>query len=155
MAVDFTIRGAELTDARTIVEFNINLAKETEDKDLDPAILDPGVRELLSNPHRGRYFVAVHEGKVIGQLMHTYEWSDWRNGEIWWLQSVYVHLDFRRQGIFKQLLEHLAQLAKANTNVVGLRLYVENDNSAAQSTYIDLGFTDPGYKVFETVFNDS
>lgn len=155
MAVDVSIRPAEINDADTIVEFNIRLAQETEDKELNRQTLTQGVQGLLANPDRGRYFVAVHDGKVVGQLMHTHEWSDWRNGDIWWLQSVYVHRDFRRQGIFKLLLNHLTDLARNDTGVVGLRLYVERDNSAAQSTYVDLGFADPGYKVYEVEFKNS
>ena len=152
MSFQFLIRPADLGDLDAIVEFNVRLARETEHRELDRSTLNEGVRRLLQNPNCGRYFVAVHEETVVGQVMHTHEWSDWRNGDIWWLQSVYVHPDFRRQGIFRQLLNHVAQAARNSRNAVAIRLYVERDNNAAQATYTELGFEDPGYKVFEIEF---
>ncbi|MFN0052989.1 MAG: GNAT family N-acetyltransferase, partial [Planctomycetales bacterium] len=133
------IRPAVLKDWPTIAEFNCLLAEESEGKRLDRTHVEPGVKALLSDPRKGRYFVAVDDsptdvsaapgasgaGRIVGQLMHTFEWSDWRNGDIWWLQSVYVHPDFRRQGVFRALFAHLRQAADSDPNVVGLRLYVE------------------------------
>lgn len=149
----FTIREAKIEDSATIAEFNCRLAAETEGKQLDPETVRRGVDGMLNNTHRGRYLVAcTGDGQVVGQLMHTFEWSDWRNGDIWWLQSVYVHADFRRQGIFRKLLLHLEQLAEASPGVVGLRLYVENENVRAQNTYNSLGFVDPQYRVMERMF---
>lgn len=150
----FTIRPASVEDSEVITDFNCRLASETEDKQLDPETVRLGVQGLLNDARRGRYFVAcTGDGRIAGQLMHTFEWSDWRNGDIWWLQSVYVHSDFRRQGIFRMLLQHLEQLAEATPDVVGLRLYVENENNRAQATYDSLGFADPQYRVMERMFD--
>lgn len=152
--IEITIRDATPSDASTIAEFNCRLASESEDKQLDPETVGKGVDALLMDTRRGRYFVACSaDGKVIGQLMHTFEWSDWRNGDIWWLQSVYVHADFRRQGVFRKLNQHLEQLAESTPGVVGLRLYVENENARAQETYRSLSFTEPGYRVMERMFD--
>ena len=148
----FLIRPAETGDLETIVEFNFQLAHETESRQLYRSTLTDGVRQLMLKPERGRYYVAVHDGAVVGQVMHTHEWSDWRNGDIWWLQSVYVHPDFRRRGAFRQMFEHVTQIARDSEDVVAIRLYMERDNNGAQATYTDLGFKDPGYKVFEIEF---
>jgi ribosomal protein S18 acetylase RimI-like enzyme len=151
---EITVREATHDDAETIAEFNCRLAAETEDKPLDPETVRQGVSTLLSDDRRGKYFVAcTSDGQIVGQLMHTFEWSDWRNGDIWWLQSVYVHADFRRQGVFRKLNQHLEQLAESTPGVVGLRLYVENENARAQETYRSLGFKEPGYRVMERLFN--
>ena len=98
---EFSIRPAQPDDWPVVVDFNSRLAEESEGKVLDRAHLVPGVQALLADPAKGRYFVAEKDGQIIGQLMHTREWSDWRNGDIWWLQSVYVHPDYRRQGVFR------------------------------------------------------
>lgn len=152
MPTEFEIRAALESDWSTIAEFNICLAAETEDKQLDRPTVEAGVRGLLANPSRGRYFVACIDDRIVGQLMHTFEWSDWRNGEIWWLQSVFVHPEFRRQGVFRRLNAHLTQLAAEAEGVVGLRLYVEHENDRAQETYRALGMKDPGYRVMEQIF---
>src|SRR5262245_37483641 len=102
-----TVRSARPEDAAVIAEYNRLLALETEHKVLDPSVLAAGVQALLEDPHKGRYFVAEDAGQPIGQLMLTYEWSDWRNGWIWWIQSVYVRGDYRRRGIFRALYEHV------------------------------------------------
>jgi GNAT superfamily N-acetyltransferase len=149
------IRLAVPDDWDVIADFNCRLAAETEGKTLVPSIIGAGVRGLLSNPHRGRYFVACLEGKVVGQLMHTHEWSDWRNGEIWWLQSVYVHADHRRKGIFRALFKHLEKLAVESSDVVGLRLYAEGQNSRALDVYRTLGLELTGYIVLERFFRNS
>lgn len=148
-----TVRPADSADADTLAEFNCRLAAETENRQLDAATVRQGVEVLLNDERRGRYFVAsTSDGRIAGQLMHTFEWSDWRNGDIWWLQSVYVHPDFRRQGVFRQLHEHLKTLAESTPGVVGLRLYVEIENQRAQQTYQSLGFADPHYRVLERMF---
>lgn len=148
------IRSANIHDSAVIAEFNSRLAAETEGKTLVPEIIEAGVRELLSDPRHGRYFVALKSGNVIGQMMHTREWSDWRNGEIWWLQSVYVLPDYRGQGVFRALYEHLEQLARNSADVIGLRLYVETHNSRAQEAYQRLGFRDASYTVMERIFRN-
>jgi len=146
------IRPATLDDAATIADFNCRLARESEHRELDPVVLAAGVQAILADSTKGRYFVAVEEGKIVGQLMHTWEWSDWRNGEIWWLQSVYVVPEARGRGVFRRLFDHLRDLASARPDVVGLRLYVERENQAAQSTYLKLGMEETGYFVLERMF---
>ncbi len=145
-----TIREAAAADWPTIVEFNQRLARETESLVLDPATLEAGVRAALADATKARYFVAcTSDGSIVGQLMHTYEWSDWRNGDIWWLQSVYVHPDYRSRGVFRQLFDFLAQRAQADPGVVGLRLYVEDHNERAQAVYERLCLAPAGYRVME------
>lgn len=146
------IRPATLNDLSTIVEFNRRLALESEAITLSVDILTRGVRAALLDPAKARYFVAEVDGQVVGQIMHTREWSDWRNGDIWWLQSVYVHEDFRRTGVFRSLVEHLRREAQASPNVVGLRLYVEEHNDRAAATYDRLELPAAGYVVREQIW---
>ncbi|MES2789627.1 MAG: GNAT family N-acetyltransferase [Planctomycetota bacterium] len=145
------IRAACCADWPTIAEFNCRLAWESEEKRLDPAKIEPGVQAVLQDPAKGRYFVAEADGQVVGQLMYTMEWSDWRNGQIWWLQSVYVAAEYRQQGVFRQLFEHLVALG-IEERVLGVRLYVEKENERAQRTYQQLGLAQPGYHVMERWF---
>ena len=146
------IRPAELRDRDVIAQFNNLIAEETEDKSLDLSRLGLGVEALLANPALGRYFVAEIDGQVVGQIMHTFEWSDWRNGVFWWIQSVYVAPHARRGGVFSALFRHLESLARADDGVCGLRLYVEHGNDRAQQTYSHLGMHDAGYRVMEVDF---
>jgi GNAT superfamily N-acetyltransferase len=143
-----TIRRARLTDAPTITAFNAAMALETENLMLDPVILAAGVRAGLEDESKARYFVAEIGGIVVGQLMLTLEWSDWRNGEIWWIQSVYVHPQARRKGIFSAIYRHVESLAR-ESKAVGLRLYVEQHNHAGQQTYTQLGMGLTEYLVME------
>jgi ribosomal protein S18 acetylase RimI-like enzyme len=145
----WTIRAATPADAPMVVEFNRRLAEESEGKVLDPAVLTPGVLAGLADRNKALYFVAEGEGIVAGQIMVTFEWSDWRNGWIWWIQSVYVRHEQRRRGVFRALFEHVEGLARADPGVIGLRLYVENGNHAAQETYARLGMKRAGYFVLE------
>ena len=147
-----TLRRATAADAPIIVEFNRRLAEESEGKVLDPAVLAAGVTAGLADPDKALYFVAEEGGAIVGQLMLTREWSDWRNGWIWWIQSVYVHPDARRQGVFRALYEHALETARGERQVVGLRLYVDHDNAAAQETYLRLGMERTGYLVLEHAF---
>ena len=144
-----TVRRGTSSDAAMLVEFNQRLALETEGKALDQAVVEAGVAAALADPARGLYFVAQREGAVVGQLMVTAEWSDWRNGWIWWIQSVYVRQEARRQGVFRALYEHVYAQAKADPAVVGLRLYVEEENHDAQQTYERLGMQRSGYLVLQ------
>lgn len=143
-----TIRPALLSDAPTLTAFNAAMALETEQLTLDPALLAAGVLAGLADPNKARYFVAEADGRVVGQLMLTLEWSDWRNGVIWWIQSVYIEPSARRQGVFTTLYRHVEQLAKA-AGAVGLRLYVEQHNHAGQQTYKQLGMKLTEYRVME------
>jgi ribosomal protein S18 acetylase RimI-like enzyme len=144
-----SIRPAKLTDAPLVIEFNQLLAQESEGKSLDPAVLRPGVEAGLADPHKSVYFLAEENGVAIGQIMYTTEWSDWRNGWFWWIQSVYVRPQARRRGIFRALFEHVLKAAQADPHVIGLRLYVERQNHVAQKTYQNLGMKTAGYEVFE------
>ena len=144
-----TIRHATPADAAVVVEFNRRLALESEGKTLDLAVLTAGVTAGLADAARGRYFLAEADGEVVGQMMITFEWSDWRNGWFWWIQSVYVRADARRRGVFRRLYEHVRQLASQSPDVIGLRLYVERDNHPAQQTYAQLGMETTGYLVLE------
>ncbi len=147
-APEVAIRPARLDDAAAIVEFNHRLALESENKALDHETLTKGVDAALRDPRLARYFVAVAGEKQVGQIMITEEWSDWRNGLIWWLQSVYVHAEWRGRGVFRLLLNKVVAQGKA-AGVIGLRLYVEHHNSRAQETYRRSGFADAGYQVME------
>lgn len=147
--LEIQIEQATLDDCEIITEFNIQLALETEEKSLDRELVRTGVIQSLGDQRGCCYFVARFEGRVIGQIMYTREWSDWRNGEFWWFQSVFVDAEFRRQGVFQQLSAHIEALAESNPDVVGLRLYVEKENEKAQATYHQLGFGFPGYQVME------
>lgn len=126
----------------------MRLAAETEDLRLDAGCLQTGIAALLEDPAKGLYFVAEAAGEVVGQLMITYEWSDWRNGNLWWLQSVYVKPEFRRVGVFRALFQHIKDVARAQ-RAVGLRLYMHANNSRARRSYEQLGMTRTHYEVFE------
>ncbi|GHA81608.1 GNAT family N-acetyltransferase [Cognatilysobacter bugurensis] len=155
------VRDAHLRDAEMLAQWAIAMARETEHKHLDPATVLAGVEAGLVDPAKARYFVAMREvtvagretiGEAVGTLMLTREWSDWRCGDWWWIQSVYVPEAHRRQGVFSALYRHVEQLARQTEGVVGLRLYVERDNVRAQDTYAALGMTDAGYRIFEREF---
>jgi ribosomal protein S18 acetylase RimI-like enzyme len=150
--LDVNIREASPSDQPVIADFNSQMAEETEGKTLDPALVGPGVARLLAEKERGRYWIAEVDGEIVGQIMVTYEWSDWRNGQWWMIQSVFIRDDFRRKGIFSALYKHVKSLAMADTEVCGIRLCVETTNERAQQTYRSLGMTDVGYLVMEEVF---
>ena len=143
------IRHAGAEDAHALIEFNRAMALETERKELLPEVIGAGVRALLANPAAGFYLVAEADGQVIGALMLTMEWSDWRNGSFWWIQSVYVRPEARRQGIYRRLYRHVQEMAAQDPKVCGFRLYVERENRAAQATYGALGMKETRYLVFE------
>ena len=142
------IRLATPADAGVLIEFNAAMALETEGKELLPDVIGAGVRSLLGNPAAGFYLLA-EEDSAVGSLMITKEWSDWRNGTFWWIQSVYVRPQFRRQGVYKNLYRHVQELASKDPAVCGFRLYVERENERAQATYSALGMKQTRYLVFE------
>lgn len=143
------IRKAILKDAEIIAEFNVKLARESEALGLDLSTVTRGVTALLNDPAKGVYFIAEDESQVVGQLLITYEWSDWRNGNFWWIQSVFVKEECRGRGVFASLLEHVQRLAREQGDVCGLRLYVEQENERARRTYLKLGFEQKHYQIFE------
>ena len=146
------IRDANAGDHAAIVEFSLRLAAETEGKTLDLDVLGAGVATALAEPERLRFWVAELDGRVVGQAAITREWSDWRNGWIWWLQSVYVAADARGQGVFRHIYGHIRRVARSEPDVLGLRLYVEEANLAAQATYRALGINPGGYHVYEEMW---
>jgi ribosomal protein S18 acetylase RimI-like enzyme len=152
MPDETSVRVAQPKDAGCLIDFNKRNAFETEGKHLDHDILTSGVNEILSNPDRGFYLVAEIDRQVVGCLMITTEWSDWRNGAFWWIQSVYVASEFRRRGVFRALHEAARERAQKADRVCGFRLYVERENDAAQATYTGLGLTETSYKMFEKLF---
>ena len=143
------IRKAIIEDLETIVKFNYNLAKQTEDKELDLEILTKGVRAMLRDTSKGQYYVYEIDGKVVGQIMNTYEWSDWRNGTFLWVQSVYVDEEYRRKGIFKELYNYIKKICDNDEDIVGIRLYVEKENLNAKATYKSLGMDECNYHMYE------
>ena len=154
----YRIRSADADDGELLARWACAMALETEHKQLDAGTVRAGVVAGIADPQRARYFVAMRDANVgggetigmpVGTLMLTTEWSDWRNGDWWWIQSVYVPPEHRRHGVFAALYAHVHQLAVATPGVVGLRLYVERDNAAAQATYAGLGMVDAGYRIFE------
>ena len=146
------IRDAVREDVPKLVQFNLSIARETEDMQLDEHVLTSGINAVFDDPKRGFYLVAEVDGKAAGSLMVISEWSDWRDGAFWWIQSVYVEPEFRRNGVFRAMYEEVRKRAGNTPRVCGCRLYVERDNAAAQTTYARLGFVETNYKVFEELF---
>lgn len=147
--MNIVIRKATLQDADCLAKWAQAMALETEEKVLADAKIIPGVIKGLSDDQTARYFVAEIDGVSVGTLMITTEWSDWRNGTWLWIQSVYVHPDHRRQGVYRALYAHVQDIAKQDVNICGIRLYVEKENEKAQLTYKNLGMQDAHYLVFE------
>ena len=146
---DIHVRRGTAGDLDVIVAFNRAMALETEGKTLDQATVAPGVRKGLEDPNRSLYFVAEVDGRAVGQTMITPEWSDWRNGFFWWIQSVYVEPAFRRRGVFRALHQHIRELAKQQPGVCGLRLYVHDENRRAIEIYRKLGMPVTRYVLCE------
>lgn len=150
------IRPANINDVDGIVAFNAAMALETENRRLDPIRLRQGVLALLTTPAHGFYFVAelpeASSLRLVGQLMITFEWSDWRNGLFWWIQSVYVEPSHRHKGVFRALHTHVAEKARTDPQVCGIRLYVEQNNHHAQMVYQRVGMVRSPYEVFEQDF---
>jgi GNAT superfamily N-acetyltransferase len=150
--MDINIRESRPQDLEVIVRFNSAMASETEGKILEPEIVTRGVKRALEDPERSRYFLAEVDGRVVGQIMFTLEWSDWRDAWFWWIQSVFVDPEYRGGGVFSRLYRFLYDLARNDPDVCGLRLYVETDNGHAQNVYHALGMQKTGYLVMETLF---
>lgn len=142
-------RAAQRSDVSTIIGFQLAMARETEDLELDRDVLRRGIEALFDDPSRGRYFIADIDGRAVASLMITYEWSDWRNGPVWWIQSVYVDPERRRTGIYAGLYRFVRNLVEAEPNVRGIRLYVDRRNTGAQEVYRRQGMNGDHYLVFE------
>jgi len=147
--MEIRTREADVTDAGDIAAFQRAMARETEEVELDAGVVGRGVRALFDDPARGRYFVAEEEGRVVASLLITYEWSDWRNGYVWWIQSVYVRPEFRRRGVYARMYAHVKGIAERDPNVRGIRLYVDRRNAPAQDVYRRSGMNGEHYLVFE------
>ncbi|WP_243048513.1 GNAT family N-acetyltransferase [Dyella sp. RRB7] len=146
-----TVRAANRSDISRVVQWNAAMAWETERKTLDPVVLERGVTAVFDEPRRGFYLVAEQAGVAVGCLLVTYEWSDWRAGDFWWIQSVYVVETARRLGVFRRLYEAVEKRA-SQAGAVGLRLYVETENERAQRTYAGLGMNRCHYFMYEAEF---
>jgi ribosomal protein S18 acetylase RimI-like enzyme len=153
---EIQIRSAVAADAPELVEFNREMARETENIELDPAVVTAGVEALFEHPERGFYVAAEAAGeRLAGSLMVTSEWSDWRNGMFWWIQSVYVRPEFRRRGVYRALYRFVESMAADHAEVCGFRLYVEKDNHRAQRTYRSLGMHETPYLLYEALSNSN
>jgi len=151
------IRLATARDAEQIARFNQAMALETENKVLDWATISAGVERMVASPELGFYLVAEKpdETGISGCLGVTFEWSDWRNGLLWWIQSVYIAPDFRAQGVFSSMYQEVTELAQREPDVIGVRLYAEQGNQRALSTYFKLGMIETDYRLLEAMFNRS
>jgi GNAT superfamily N-acetyltransferase len=136
-------------DATAIIDFQLAMALETEEVTLERDITTHGVHAVFADPSLGRYFIAEADGRPVASLMITYEWSDWRNGVVWWIQSVYVVPEFRRRGVYAGLYQHVKAMVDAEPAIRGIRLYVDDRNKSAQEVYTRLGMNGEHYKVFE------
>ena len=142
-------RKARASDAAVIVAFQVTMAMETERLRLDPTVVRKGVARVFRDPKMGHYFVATHGGKVIASVLVLKEWSDWRNGEVWWIHSLYVLPEFRRAGVFRGLYTLLRKRVLKSRSARGLRLYVDRSNLRAQKAYRKVGMSDEHYLLFE------
>ena len=143
------VRMATPEDIEFILDSNVRMAAETEDRGLQPQILRRGIDYLLQHPAEGRYLVAEFDNHAVGTLMLTFEWSDWRAGRFWWIQSVYVTQEFRRKGVYRAMHQAVRELATKDPQACGLRLYVERENLTAQKTYQSIGMTETHYRLYE------
>lgn len=155
MSENITIRKGKRQDVDTIVNFNVALARKSENIQLNPLTVIQGVQALLENPQYGFYVVAERDGTVLGCLMITYEWSDWRNSVLWWMQSVFVRPESRRQGVLKKLFTFIREKAKQQGNVCGFRLYVEKNNQNALAGYERVGMKKTAYDMYEDLFQEA
>ncbi len=149
---DLVVEGATAADIDFIVQCNRDMAGETEDLGLDADVLRGGISYLMAHRGEGFYLVARRDGVAVGTLMVTFEWSDWRNGRFWWIQSVYVLPAARRQGVYRALHEAVRQAASRDAQACGIRLYVERENVTAQQTYREIGMQETRYRLYEEEF---
>jgi GNAT superfamily N-acetyltransferase len=143
------IREAKRLDIQLIVDFQLTMAMESEGMKLEKQILEKGVRAVFDDPAKGKYYVAEYESQVVGSMLNTFEWSDWRNGTIIWFQSVYIKPESRKLGIFKQMYKHIKNLVERDDQLCGMRLYVDKGNERAQKVYKALGMNGEHYDTYE------
>ena len=148
--INITVREATREDTESIVRFQQGMAVETEGKVLDEALLRDGITEIFDSTQKGFYLVAEVNNVVVGSLLITYEWSDWRNATFWWIQSVFVDANWRRKGVYRSMHDYVVNVAKYRKDICGIRLYVERTNTIAQQTYKDLGMSHSHYDLYET-----
>ncbi len=151
MSQTLSIRKAKIVDAKTLCDFNCAMAMETENKSLDADIVQSGVERMIYEPGRGFYLLISEGTEILASLMITYEWSDWRDADFWWIQSVYVKPSARRQGHYTKLYAEIKTMAN-DAGCCGIRLYAERENHSAQSTYTTLGMLECEYTMFEESF---
>jgi GNAT superfamily N-acetyltransferase len=152
MSDDIRIRQGTTSDINRIAEFQQALAQESEGKTLDDDVLLKGIQKIFQDEGRGFYLMAESGDQVVGGLMITYEWSDWRNANFWWIQSVYVDDQWRRQGVYRALYDYVYDIAQSGDDICGIRLYVERNNTVAQQTYNSLGMSQSHYHLYEIDF---
>ena len=143
------VRAGSQGDIDTIVAFQLRLARETEDLRLDRASVAQGVRAVVEDAAKGRYWLAEEDGRVLGCLLTVPEWSDWRNGTVLWIHSLYVRPESRRRGVFRSLYQHLRRMVEEDDSLKGLRLYVNRRNAAAKKVYEAMGMDGQHYEMFE------
>lgn len=147
--MDIKIRPGLLFDIPVIAEFQCKMAFETESMKLDPPTVDKGVSAVFDDPSKGKYWLAEADGQVVGCLLTVPEWSDWRNGTVLWIHSVYVRPDFRKNGVYRKLYSHLKNMVEESKDLRGLRLYVDKSNANAQKVYEALGMSGEHYHLYE------
>lgn len=143
------IRKAIPEDTPAIIDFQIKMALETENIHLEKSIVTEGVNAVFSDPSKGTYYIAEKNWEVVGSLLTTYEWSDWRNGTVIWIQSVFVLPEYRQQGIYKTLFQHVSNMVKSDKKLKGIRLYVEKSNKTAHKVYSKIGLNPDHYELYE------
>ena len=143
------VRIANKDDIPAIVKFQLAMAAETENIELDKKTVTKGVSAVIDDPSKGRYYLAEKKGKIIGSLLTTFEWSDWRNGTVLWIQSVYILPEFRRKGVYSNMYKHIKNMVLKDEKLNGIRLYADKDNNIAHTTYLKLGMTPDHYITFE------
>lgn len=149
------VRQATINEHQAIVEFQLAMANETEGIELDRPTVEKGVKAVINDSTKGKYYIAEIDGQVTGSLLTTFEWSDWRNGTILWIQSVYVRPEFRRKGVYRNMYAHIKSLVLNAENLNGIRLYADKTNHSAQRTYETLGMNQDHYATFEWMKQES
>ena len=145
------VRQATINDHKAIVDFQLAMANETEGIELNRPTVEKGVEAVINDANKGKYYIAEAEGRVVSSFLTTYEWSDWRNGTILWIQSVYVKPEFRRKGVYRNMYAHIKSQVLENDNLNGIRLYADKSNLPAQKTYKTLGMNPDHYVTFEWI----